>query len=126
MVGLICDFTYQNPNVTHHDLLFDAEFESLRGATYSATKLFETAIVYSGRRGLTQDRALAHELLGEHLIRLGSAEFAQDAEFQLGEAIKLYSEWGAHAKVRLMQEKYEKILSPPSEIQIECDVTDNS
>jgi hypothetical protein len=109
--------------VTQYDSLLNAELESLRGATYSATKLYETAIVYSGRRGLTQDRALAHELLGEHYARLGNVELAQDAEFHLGEAIKLYGEWGAHAKVRLMKEKHEKILSPPSEIQIECDVT---
>jgi hypothetical protein len=70
-------------------------------------------------RGLTQDRALAHELFGEHLARLNPAEHGQDAEFQLNEAIKLYTEWGASAKVRLMNKKHSKILAPPSEIQID-------
>jgi hypothetical protein len=136
--------------VTHYDSLFDAEFDSLRGATYSAAKLYELAIVYAGRRyvcsgdscecscfdnagtlnhciqirqsdfrGLTQDRALAHELFGEHLARLNPVEHGDDAEFQLNEAIKLYTEWGAHAKVRLMNKIHSKILAPPSEIEID-------
>jgi hypothetical protein len=100
--------------VTHYDSLFEAEFDSLRGTgdMYTAAKSYEMAIVYAGRRGLSQDQALAHELFGEHLIRLGSSEHSQDAEFHLGQAIKLYAEWGAHAKVRLMEEKHQNFLAP--------------
>ena len=100
--------------MTHYDSLFDAEFDSLRGTgdVYTAATSYEMAIVYAGRRGLSQDQALAHELFGEHLSRLGSAEHSQDAEFHLGQAIKLYAEWGARAKVRLMEEKHQQFLAP--------------
>jgi hypothetical protein len=105
----------QNPNVTHYDSLLGAELDSLRGDEYEARKLYEVAILYAGRRGLTQDRALAHERYGEHLARLGP-DHQPDAEFQIGEAIKLYEEWGAHAKVRRMRKAHERLLSPPHEI----------
>jgi len=68
---------------------------------------------------LTQDRALAHELFGEHLARLNPLEFGQDAAFQLNEAIKLYTEWGAHAKVWLLNKIHSMILAPPAEIEID-------
>jgi hypothetical protein len=106
--------------VSHYAALLDAELDSLKGDNYAASKSYEVAILYSGRRGLTQDRALAHERYGEHLYRLGQ-ERVQDAEFQIAEAIKLYEEWGAHAKIRLMCNLYHNLLSPPAEIQIETD-----
>jgi len=94
--------------------------ESLRGNNDSASRLFETAILYAGRRGLIQDRAVVSELYGEHLKRLGQ-DYAQDAEFQLSEALKLYEEWGARAKVKQMQKTFGILLSPPSEIEVATD-----
>jgi hypothetical protein len=96
----------------------DAELDSIKGDDYAASKSYEVAILYAGRRGLTQDRALAHERYGEHLHRLGQ-ERLQDAEFQIGEALKLYEEWGGFAKVQLLGKLYRTVVSPPSEIQIE-------
>jgi hypothetical protein len=96
----------------------DAELDSLKGDNYAASKSYEVAILYAGRRGLTQDRALAHERYGEHLHRLGNEQI-QDAQFQISEAIKLYEEWGAFAKVQLLGKIYLNLLSPPTEIQIE-------
>jgi hypothetical protein len=105
--------------VIHFDALLGAEIDSLRGATLSASKSYELAILYAGRRGLIRDRAMAHELFGEHLLRLGVAEHAQDAEIQLGEAIKLYGEWGAHAKVQIIYERHKDVLALPGKIQID-------
>jgi hypothetical protein len=107
--------------VTHYDSLFDAEFDSIKGGryVYSAGKSYDVAIVYAGRRGLTQDRALAHELFGEHLSRLGTVQYTEDAVFHLREAIKLYSEWGANAKVRLLSGKHKEILTPQTKIHID-------
>lgn len=98
----------------------DAELDSLRGNHYAAAKSYEMAILFAGRRGFTQDRALAHERFGEHLVRLGN-DHVQDAEFQIGEAIKLYEEWEAHAKVELMRKQYHELLAPPVEIRIEIE-----
>jgi hypothetical protein len=97
----------QNPNVTHFDSLLTAEFFSLRGESEAAGKQYEAAILYSGRRGIIQDRALAHERYGEHFERLG-VEHEQDAAFHFREAYKLYEDWGAHAKVQLMKKLHLK------------------
>jgi hypothetical protein len=115
---LTCISSEQNPNVSHYAALLDAELEALKGDHYAASKSYEVAILYAGRRGLTQDRALAHERYGEHLARIGN-ERDQDAEFQMAEAVKLYEEWGAYAKVQLMSRQYQALLSPPTEIHIE-------
>lgn len=97
----------------HYDSLLDAELDSLRGGTYSAGRSYEASILYAGRRGLTPDQALAHERYGEHWVRLGP-NHVHDAQFQLGEAVKLYDEWGAHAKVEQIRSDYDSILSLPT------------
>jgi hypothetical protein len=108
----------QNPNVAHFDSLFDAELESLRGDNYVASRLFDVSAHYAGRRGLIQDQALSHERFGEHLIRLGPAH-TSEAAYQIGEAIRLYGDWGAKAKVQLLQQKHEQLLSLPQEIKVQ-------
>jgi hypothetical protein len=98
----------QNPNVIHFDALLDAEADSFRGMKNHATvtKRFELAIQYSGKCGLIQDRALAHERYSEYLSRLGAVH-DEDASFQLDEAVRLYAEWGAHAKVKQLRDAHE-------------------
>jgi hypothetical protein len=87
--------------------LLDAEAESLRGDHYSACRHYEAAVLYAGRRGWRQDQALAHERYGMYLSRLDGGDerhqHQHDAHFHLREAVKLYDEWGAHAKVDLMR-----------------------
>lgn len=86
----------------------DADADAL-----SATKLqsaimnrFEAAIQYAGKCGLLHDRALAHERYSEYLSRLGAVH-DDDASFQLSEAMRLYKEWGAHAKVKQLTEVHD-------------------
>lgn len=118
--------------MTHYDSLLDGELGSLRGDTYAASKFFETAVVYAGRRGLVQDQALAHERYAEHLLRLKGGH-RSDADFHRREAIKLYEEWGAHAKVERLREEFRgemaatvlglpSSLAPPTSIEFEFDV----
>jgi hypothetical protein len=108
---------FQNPNVTHYDSLLDAELASLRGEEFDARRNYDAAILFAGRRGVTQDQALGHELYGEHLCRMGP-EYQQDAEYQIGEALKLYDEWGAHGKAQRMREVHGMLLAPPGEIRV--------
>jgi hypothetical protein len=105
----------QNPNAIQFDALLDAEFASVRGVKHHAvaTSRFEVAILYSGRIGLTQDRALAHERYGEHLARLGS-QYEDDASYHIGQAIRLYDDWGGRAKVNLMKRVHRSLLGPGS------------
>jgi len=104
----------------HYDALLDAELKSLRGQTLAAATLYQVAITFAGRSGLTQDRALGHERYGEHLCRLG-LDYASDAEFHLNEAVRLYDEWGAQAKVEHLQKVHGERLGS-SRIQIELPV----
>ena len=118
--------------MTHYDSLLDGELGSLRGDTYAASKFFEAAVVYAGRRGLVQDQALAHERYAEHLWRLKGGH-GSDANFHRREAIKLFEEWGAHAKVERLRKDFKKgelaatalglssSLAPPTSIEFEFD-----
>lgn len=117
---------FQNPNVTHYDSLLDGEMSSLRGDAHASSRFFESAVVYTGRRGLIQDQALAHERYAEHLSRLGR-DHGADAEFHMREAVKLYKEWGAHAKVNQLKGLHVEILSeptlaPPTSIEIQLEL----
>lgn len=102
--------------MTQFDSLLDAEAESLRGEHYNACRHYEAAVLYAGRRGWRQDQALAHERYGMHLSRLANDDerHGHDAHFHLREAVKLYDEWGAHAKVDLMRRAHSSLvpLSP--------------
>lgn len=108
----------QNPNVTQYAGIFDAELASLRRDNNNAEKDFEFAMAHAQRRGLTQDRALAHERFAEHFVRLG-ASYRKEAAHHMAEALRLYEEWGAHAKVLLLQSTFESVLAPPQEIELE-------
>lgn len=89
----------------------DAELESLRGHNYAAASRYEMAELYAGSCNLTQDRALAFERYGEHLARLGP-DHETEAKTQLSEAVRLYKEWGAHAKVAQLYRLHANILGP--------------
>jgi hypothetical protein len=56
---------------------------------------------------------LAHERYGEHLARLGPP-YEDDASYQLGQAARLYEEWGARAKVSQLMALHEPLLGPGS------------
>jgi hypothetical protein len=106
--------------VTQFDSLLDAEAESLRGDHYNACRHYEAAVLYAGRRGWRQDQALAHERYGTHLSRLEAGgdrhdhdHHRNDAHFHLREAVKLYDEWGAHAKVDLMRRAHSSLGQVP-------------
>lgn len=107
----------QNPNVVHYDAMFDGEFDAIAGRHYTAASHFEVGVLFAGRSGLTQDFALAHERFGEYLARRGP-DYVQDAEHHLKEAIKLYTEWGALAKARQVQNEHRDLLCH-TEVQVE-------
>jgi hypothetical protein len=106
--------------------LLDAEAESLRGEHYSACRHYEAAVLYAGRHGWRQDQALAHERYGMYLSRLDGGDERRhqhhhDALFHLREAVKLYDEWGAHAKVDLMRTAHSSLVqaSPSKRPEVE-------
>ena len=102
----------------HFDALLDAEFASLNSEKYSAVQLYEVAVLFANRLGYVQDHALARELYGEFLARLGSAQNVRDARLHLLEAIKLYESWGARAKVDLIRKKHYQLMQQSREFSV--------
>jgi len=70
----------------------------------------------AGRKGFTQDQALAQQRLGECYMAMGGAR--SDAVYHIGEALKLYDLWGSHAVVNHLRKKYESLLAPVSSIDM--------
>jgi histidine kinase len=89
--------------------------DALNGKTHEAKVKYEVAILISGRRGLIQDRALAHERFGEYYLEL---EDQNEANYQMHKAVELYEEWGALAKCRQLRQKYSESFRPPAAIEV--------
>lgn len=105
-----------NPNVSHYEKLLKAELSALEGKLDAAEGWYQSAIVLASRSGLRQDAALFNERYGDFLLndRKDNAE----AAFKLEEAVKLYNEWGAYRKVRILSEKYARLWPQPLVIQL--------
>lgn len=106
-----------NPNMIHYDSLLEAELAVVEKRSHFARKHYEAAVLLAARKGFVHDHALISERYGEFLyFQLGDR---REAEYRIGEAIKLYEEWGAAAKVKQIEEKYAalwKPQTPPDEI----------
>jgi len=63
----------------------------------------------AGRKGFTQDQALAQQRLGECYTAMGGAR---------SDAVYLYDLWGSHAVVNHLRKKYESLLAPVSSIDM--------
>ena len=103
-----------NPNVRRYDELLKAEFASLDGKGPRAKRHYEKAILLCGRRGVHNIWALAHQRRGEFYLREGNDD---DALYDINNAIRLYEDWGAKAKVEQLKAKYGKLLGHPSEMK---------
>jgi hypothetical protein len=77
-------------------------------------------LLYAGRRGLSRNRALPHEQFWGHGLRQGGPDRAEDAEYHLLEAAKLYHEWlGSAQGFRSFSISSERILSPRNKAPID-------
>ncbi len=101
-----------NPNVGRYDELLKPEFASLDGKGPRAKLHYEKAILLCGRRGVRNVWALAHQRRGEFHLREGNDD---DALYDINNAIRLYEDWGAKAKVEQLKEKHGKLLGHPYE-----------
>lgn len=90
-----------NPNVVAYNALLAAEAVSIRKhQAAKAVECYERAIVEAGRMGRLQVQALANERFALYLDELG---YIDDARYRMTEAMKLYAEWGAMAKVEQLE-----------------------
>ena len=93
-------------NFAQQYALVHAEMSRIQGHYDDAISHYEDAIKASREQGFINIEALANELAGRFWLQ---REQSRVAGLYLGEAINLYRKWGAHAKVRQLEEKYAEL-----------------
>ena len=91
-----------NPNVKHYKSLLDAESAAAKGKVSVARKRYEVAVVLAAKNGFLHDAALASERYGRYLFETSkdveSSLDHDEATFRIKQAVKYYSDWGAHVR----------------------------
>jgi hypothetical protein len=94
-----------NVNCIHLYRILEAESISVSSNNKdNIMAAYEASIVASTKSGYTHDRALAYELAAEYLISIGEARNLSEYEER---SLMAYSEWGAEAKLRSLQAKWQ-------------------
>ncbi len=91
-------------NFLHKYQLVEAELARIKGRPKDAISSYKKAIQAARENEYTQEAALACECLARFYHVHGIYDFA--ASF-MGQARQLYEQWGALAKVRQLEEKYD-------------------
>ncbi|WP_423128588.1 AAA family ATPase [Gaoshiqia sp. Z1-71] len=95
--------TFGSGNYLHKVLLIEAEIARCKGEFEKATHLYDQAIQEAKKQKFTHHAAIAAELAAEYYF---SKDRQLPGRFYLKEALKLYSKWGADAKVAWMTQRY--------------------
>ena len=106
-----------DPNVIQQVLILRAEEAWMSGRIKTAVDNFERGIAVAGRSGWIHEQALANERLASLWKDQGNLD---NANYRLSEAIRLYKEWGALAKVQALQGGDEP--EPPSTISAQLEL----
>ncbi len=103
-------------NFQHKYHLVEAELARIRGANKDAIPLYKKAINEAIAAGYNQEAAIASECLAGFYLDHGTKDFAAS---YMAKARALYQVWGAHAKVRQLNEKYDGLfLRIPGEMPL--------
>ncbi|MBC7502556.1 MAG: diguanylate cyclase [Herminiimonas sp.] len=95
-------------NFLHKWHLVNAEIARQTGRPLDANSSYEQAIELAREHNFLQEEALAKELAGEHYLARG---YTSIALLYLTEAQQGYRNWGAHAKVRDLADRYPEWLA---------------
>ena len=90
-----------NPNVKHYLSLLNAEHAALEKKLEVAKTYYREAIVLAARSGHLHDAGLSSERYADLLCQ--ESQIEGDSNYQLKQAIKFYDDWGAKAKVQLLE-----------------------
>ena len=94
-------------NFQHKYLLLEAEINRIVHNHQDAVRLYNEAIESAASNGYMQNAAIANELAGKFHLARGLNSYAR---IHLAAARHIFNEWGALAKVRMMDERYADIL----------------
>jgi hypothetical protein len=95
-----------NPNFIHLGSLIEAELNAYRCRKDIAKLQYQTAISFSARKGQINIQALSSERYGDYMHEIGELE---EASYRWKNALGLYSEWGALAKVDQVKYKLDNL-----------------
>lgn len=90
-------------NFSHHQFLMDAELARLRGHNFKAIQSYQLAIKAAEENDFLRYRALTCELAGRFYVEKNQERLAG---VYLRDAHYYYSAWGAHGKVKFLEEEY--------------------
>jgi len=90
-------------NYRHEHLLVQAEKSRVTNDQWKAVQFYEAAIKEAQENEFVHDQALANELFGRFWLEQGNDRIA---EIYMREALVLYHQWGAEAKVSHLKNLY--------------------
>lgn len=90
-------------NFLHKYLLGAAELARVQGQAQVAEDLFAQAIAAAQRNGFAHHQAIAAEALGRHYF---ARDRPEPGRAYMEQALELYSNWGAEAKVQQLSARY--------------------
>src|SRR6202011_3667698 len=93
-------------NFANRAALVGAEIARLEGRDLDAMRLYEQAIQSARENGFVQNEALAHEVAARFYATHG---FDTTAHAYLCKARNCYDRWGAHGKVKQLDERYPRL-----------------
>lgn len=91
-----------NPNLSHLEKLASAEKMAMKKNAFKAKLCFEDAARLAARFGFMHDQALINERHGDYMME--TMDFSE-ATYRWKNAVQLYEEWGAKAKVAQVHQK---------------------
>jgi hypothetical protein len=101
----------ENPNVLLYELLVKAETEVGKQNLLAAERFYDSAILFTQRRGFTNDLALAHELKAKSMLAHGNMD---DAMYHMRHAARSYQNWGAPAKTAQLAVSFPTLFAHPT------------
>jgi len=93
-----------NPNVNHYFSLLTAEQAALDKDYVTTEARYRESIVLAARTGHLQDAALANERYADFLFT--DLSDTAGAKYRIEEATRLYRDWGAMAKVEILEKSH--------------------
>ncbi|CAB9514201.1 Transcriptional regulator [Seminavis robusta] len=100
-----------NPNVSHYECILDAESAAISGRADKVEELYQKGVVMAARSGFLMDAALGSERCAEFLLSQKNDQGG--GAFRMKEAVRYYTEWGAHRKVQELEKRRDGVLPGP-------------